>query len=65
MGMRELERGILHEARIVTGIKSLKVKDLLEWSTGAVKKVAGETIYYLPDVGVNIAILTPKPKGAK
>jgi hypothetical protein len=56
MGMRELEAGILAEARIVTKNKKLRQKDIMEWSTGPVKEVAGEKTYHLPEMGVNIAV---------
>jgi len=66
MGMREnvyrlyfeerLERAILNEAKTVTGNKKLRMKDIVEWSTGRVKIVEGEKIYHLPELNINIAI---------
>lgn len=57
MGMRELECAVLAEAREVTGKTKLRMKDIMEWSTGPVESVEGEKVYYLPKLGVNIAIL--------
>ncbi len=58
MGMPELEREILAEAKTVTGNSKLKMKDIMEWSTGDVKAEEGETLYVLPGLGVNIAVKT-------
>ena len=56
MGMKELEREILAEARTVTGNEKLKMKDIMEWSTGDVKAEEGETLYVLPSLSINIAV---------
>jgi len=60
MAMRDLERAILQEARTVTGNKKLRMKDILEWSTSTVKIAEDETVYNLPELNVNIAILSAK-----
>ena len=56
MGMRELEAGILRELRQVAKKSKLRQKDIMEWSTGAVKIEPGEKQYYLPDLQINVAI---------
>ena len=56
MGMRQLETAVLAEARIVTSNKKLRMKDIMEWSTGKIKPEKGEKLYYLPELGVNIAV---------
>ena len=56
MGMQSLKRAILAEARIVTGNKKLKMKDIMEWSTGKITSHPGEKIYQLPELCVNIAV---------
>ena len=56
MSMRQLEKEILIEAKIVTGNKKLRQKDIMEWSSGEVKAQTGEKIYFLPGLNVNIAI---------
>ena len=56
MGMKELERAVLAEAKIVTGNKKLRMKDIMEWSTGEVKQEEGEKLYRLPELAVNIAV---------
>ncbi len=57
MGMRELEADILREARTVTNKKSLRQKDIMEWTTGKIEKRDDETVFHLPDLNVNIAVL--------
>lgn len=56
MSMQSLEKAILAEAKTVVGNKKLKMKDIMEWSTGEVKPEPGEQVFRLPDIGVNIAI---------
>jgi hypothetical protein len=56
MGMRELEAGILRELRKETKNNKLRQKDIMEWSTSEVKAQAGERLYYLPDLKINVAI---------
>ena len=56
MSMKTLETAILIEAKQVTGNKKLRMKDIMEWTTGDIKPHDGERIYRLPDIGVNIAI---------
>lgn len=56
MSMASLERAIIEEAKIVTGNKKLRLKDLMEWSSGEIKPEPGEKVYKLPKMGVNIAI---------
>lgn len=57
MGMKQLESAILAEAKIVTGNKKLRMKDIMEWSTGEMKPEPGEKLYRLPKMMVNIAII--------
>ena len=56
MGMKTFEKMILNEARNVTGKFELKMKDIMEWSTGDIKPQLGESLHRLPNVGVNICI---------
>jgi len=56
MSFKTLETAILKEARQVTGKKSLRHKDILEWSTGDVRVEDGEKKYFLPELNVNIAV---------
>lgn len=60
MSMVSLERAILAEAKKVTGNSKLRMKDIMEWSTGKIKLEAGEDMYFLPEMQVNIAILKTK-----
>jgi len=57
MGMKELQRAVLAEAKIVTGNKKLRMKDIMEWSTRDIVPHPGEKLYRLPKMGVNIAII--------
>jgi len=57
MGTRQLKAAILAEAKIITGNKKLRMKDIMEWSTGEVKPQEGEKLYRLPELGLNIAII--------
>jgi len=56
MGMRQLEAAVLAEAKIATCDKKLRMKDIMEWSTGEIKPQEGEKLYRLPILGVNVAI---------
>jgi len=56
MSMKELEAAILAEAKEITGNKKLRLKDLMEWSSGKVKTVEDEITFYLPKSRVTIAI---------
>jgi len=56
MGIKQLEAAVLAEAKTVTGNKKLRMKDIMEWSTGEVKPQEGEKLYRLPELGVNIAV---------
>jgi len=54
--MQSLERAILAEAKEVVSNKKLRMKDIMEWSTGEIVAQPGEKLYYLPRMGVNIAV---------
>jgi len=56
MGMRQLETAILTEAKIITGSKKLRQKDIMEWSTGEIKIEPGEKSYFLLNLHIYIAV---------
>ena len=56
MSMQSLSREVLAEAKEVTGNKKLRMKDIMEWSTGEVKAQPGEKLYRLPKLAINIAV---------
>lgn len=56
MGMRQLENAVLAGAKATFMNKGLKMKDILEWSTGDIKAQAGEVVARVDDPGVNVAI---------
>lgn len=60
MSMRSLETAICAELREVTGVRTLRIKDIQEWSTGDVKKVEGETIFTLPLLSINASVKTER-----
>jgi hypothetical protein len=64
MGIRQFEAAMLKEARIVTGNRQLRQKDIVEWTTGECKIVEGETIYFLPELKISIAVKV-QPKAQK
>jgi len=56
MSIRTLESAILAEAKKVTDNKKLRLKDIMEWRTTKIKTHPNEKLYYLPDIGVHIAV---------
>lgn len=54
--MQSLEKAVLAEAKTVTGNSKLRMKDIMEWSTGKIEAQAGEKLYFLPELQINIAI---------
>ena len=62
MGIRNLEAQILAELREVAGKRSIRQKDIMEWSTGNVKVEEGETHYFLPHLGIHVAVKFPDKK---
>jgi hypothetical protein len=57
MGMKQLELAVLYSVREVAKDKTIRLKDIMEWSTGEVKVQEGETLYKLPDLGIECAVL--------
>jgi hypothetical protein len=64
MSMATLEREILAQAKIAVKNPKLKMKDVLEWSTGDVKPQDGEVAIRLDNPGCNICILKISDKRA-
>lgn len=56
MGIKQLEAAVLAEAKKVTGNRKLRMKDIMEWSTGDIKAQKDEKQYKLPELNVNIAV---------
>jgi high-affinity K+ transport system ATPase subunit B len=56
MGMRELERLICASARVVLNNRKLRVKDIMEWSTGEINPQDGEVVIRVADLGVWVAV---------
>lgn len=62
MGMKELEKVIIEELKETVCNPKLKVKDLLEWSTGNISPQEGEVLITLPKTGVNVCIKKEQDK---
>lgn len=56
MSIRSLESAITSEARAVFNNRKLRVKDIMEWSTGEIKPADGEVVARMPLNGVYVAI---------
>lgn len=59
MSMRDLERVIWAELKVVTGNSKIRLKDIMEWSTGPIEAENGEKLIHLPDMNVNVAYKDP------
>ena len=62
MSMATLERAILIGAKIIFKNQKLKMKDIQEWSSGRIKAEKGESVAYVPDPGVYVAIKAENDK---
>jgi hypothetical protein len=51
-----LERAVLYNAKDVFKNKNLRLKDLMEWSTGQLEPHDGEVIAFIPNLKVWVAI---------
>ena len=58
MSMTSLERAIMQELREVTGERNLRLKDLMEWSTGEITPQGHENVIDLPRNGVIVCYLS-------
>lgn len=64
MSIRQLESAITAEARRHFNNRTLRVKDLQEWSSGPIEAQAGEVVDRLPLNGVWVAIKAEHDKRA-
>jgi hypothetical protein len=53
-----LESAVLNELRRVSGKHTLKLKEIMAWSTGEIERLADETHFFLPELKVNCAVKT-------
>jgi hypothetical protein len=66
MSMKTLETAILAELKQVANNNKIRLKDLQEWRTGKELDVqAGETYYYLPQLGISCAVKLPTKEPKK
>lgn len=56
MSIRAMESAITAEARWYFNNRTLRVKDLVEWSTALIKPVAGEVVAKMPLSGVYVSV---------
>ena len=57
MSMASLEREIWAELKKVTGNNKLKIKDIMEWSTGKIEAQGEENLIHLPNLKVSVAYI--------
>lgn len=65
MGLRNLEAAILAELKQVAKNNKIRQRDIVEWSTGAVKPQEGEKYFHLPKLGVHVCVVLPAKKAAQ
>jgi len=63
--MDVMERIVLAAARRIFKNNTLKIEDIMEWSTGDVKSVDGEVSIRVDELSVNIAIKSELDKREK
>jgi len=56
MGIREIERQIMQELRIVAKNPKLKLRQLMEWSTAPIEGHEGESMFFLDKLGIYCAV---------
>jgi hypothetical protein len=56
MSMATLERAVLAGAKDVLHNRGLRMKDIMEWSTGDITPQDGEVCVRVPDPGVNVCV---------
>ncbi len=64
MSFATLERAVLAELKVVAKNSKIRLKDIMEWSTGKVTPQEGETYYFLPDLKVHCCVKLPVKKVA-
>lgn len=62
MGIRQFKSCILEELRVVAQNSRIHQRDIVEWSTGEIKAQDGETLYFLPEMRVHVAVRPPPKK---
>lgn len=66
MSIATFERALLMGARRALNDPRLRMKDIREWSTGDCEEVPGEIRLWVPDPGVNVAVMADhdrRPQG--
>lgn len=56
MIMATFEKTILAGARKVMKNDKLRMKDIMEWSTGKITAQTGEVLFFVPDPGVYVCV---------
>jgi len=65
MSFATLERAVLAELKVVAKNSKIRLKDIMEWSTGDIKPHEGETYYFLPELKVHCCVKLPAKKAAE
>lgn len=63
--MKTLETAILWNAKEFFNNRALRLKDIMEWSSGEIKAHIGEVVAHIPDPGVYVAIKKENDKRVK
>lgn len=64
MSLRSLEAEILAELRILTGDRTIRQKDIMEWSTSPVTPQGDEVMVSLQNLHINVTYLPREKKPA-
>jgi hypothetical protein len=62
MSMATLERAVLAGAKVALNNPKLRLKDIMEWSSGDIKPHDGEIVVHVCDPGVFVAVKTESDK---
>lgn len=65
MSFATLEREVLAELKQVAKNSKLRLKDIMEWSTGEIKPQEGETYFFLPNLKVHCCVKLPAKKAVE
>jgi len=65
MSFATLEREVLAELKQVAKNSKIRLKDIMEWSTGELKAQEGEAYFFLPNLKVHCCVKLPAKKAAQ
>jgi len=65
MGMRDLEKAVFKGSKTLLLNPKLKMKDIMEWSTGSLVPQEGEIVFYISSPGVYVCVKSEMDKRPK